>query len=319
MPAFVDDRGSRISHSTQAGSVGAPLRIFLSGGAGLQVKLSDPGVARLDERGDPRGSRRSFVITPRRAGSVMVEARSPATLAVVDAFQLGVVAAVCRDGGGPAPVVFHPGVNHAHVPCGNWPAIQANPGSRTDLDLLCARLSPRELIGAAIQAEFGNKPIGLAHLNWYLFAGRGADFDEADNLKKLLETDGGVQGRLRLLIPRGRRTGTFLGHTEIRQEHYQRDDFQFAFGAIDRLDFWVDFASGTLTAWFQDRYEWHPFYRGLYAVHPGDVPRKTNCVHAACVELKRSGAADSWMKGQATVPLAAVMGSKAAASSRTSF
>ena len=31
--------------------------------------------------------------------------------------------------------------------------------------------------------------------------------------------------------------------------------------------------------------------------------RETNCVHAALVELKSGGAADYWMKGEATIPL----------------
>src|SRR5262245_22046287 len=140
--------------------------------------------------------------------------------------------------------------------------------------------------------------------------GRGSDFDKSSNLEKLLERDQGMQQRLQSLIPHALKTRTFSGYTEIRQSYYQHDDFQFAFGAIDRLDFWVDFASGSLTAWFQDRYEWHPMYRNLYAAHPGDVVRNTNCLHAALVELKRSGATDFWMKGQATVPLATLKGSQ---------
>jgi hypothetical protein len=40
---------------------------------------------------------------------------------------------------------------------------------------------------------------------------------------------------------------------------------------------------------------------------PDDAARETNCLHAALVELKSSGAADFWMKGEATVPLITVL------------
>lgn len=38
--------------------------------------------------------------------------------------------------------------------------------------------------------------------------------------------------------------------------------------------------------------------------------RDTNCVHAALVELRSSGAADVWMKGEATVPLSVIRPAK---------
>ena len=50
---------------------------------------------------------------------------------------------------------------------------------------------------------------------------------------------------------------------KIEQSHYTDQDLRFAFGAIDILDFEVDFAARTIHAWFQDRYEWHPVYPGF--------------------------------------------------------
>ena len=82
---------------------------------------------------------------------------------------------------------------------------------------------------------------------------------------------------------------------------------RFAFGAIDRLDIEVDFDAQTVHSWFQDFYEWPPFYPGLYTAFPDDAARETNCLHAALVELKDSGAADFWMKGEATVPLSVIV------------
>jgi hypothetical protein len=167
-------------------------------------------------------------------------------------------------------------------------------------------MSPRELIGIAMLVKFRDKPLALAHLNWYLTTGRGADFPEDANIKMMLEKDTGVQAAIGSLIPRGRTSGTFPSSLKIEQSNYAMEDLRFAFGAIDQLDFEADFAAGTLHAWFQDRYEWHPFYPGLYTAFSDDGARETNCVHAALVELKTSGAADFWMKGEATVPLSLV-------------
>jgi hypothetical protein len=94
---------------------------------------------------------------------------------------------------------------------------------------------------------------------------------------------------------------------KIEQNDYSNQDLRFAFGAIDQLDVEVDFGARTVHAWFQDRYEWHPFYPGLYAAFPDDGARETNCVHAALVELKSDGAADFWMKGEATAPLSVIV------------
>ena len=155
--------------------------------------------------------------------------------------------------------------------------------------------------------ELRDKPLAKAHLNWYL-AGSGRDFVEDVHLANMLNTDQKVKTAVWLVLFRLPHSGKVETHLELEQRNYSNDDFRYAFGAIDRLDLQVDYATGELHAWFQDRYEWHPFYPGLYDVLLGDEKRPTNCVHAAMVELKDSiGAADYWMKGEATVPLSAVM------------
>lgn len=206
----------------------------------------------------------------------------------------------------PVPTTtFHPGVNHAHAPSGRWADVQANPNSGFWENRACANFAPSTVVGLAIQQEFSDKPLALEHLNWYLGNGGGADFVEDANLNRMLRTDTGVQALLARVIPSGG-GGSFTGHVKVEQSDYQNQDFRFAFGAIDRLDFEVNFAAQTLHAWFQDRYEWHPVYPGLYVHKPGDEVRDTNCVHAALVELKSGGAADFWMKGETTVPLSVV-------------
>ena len=218
----------------------------------------------------------------------------------------GALASITAPAGG---TVFHPGVNHGHLPCGRWADIQKDPNSDLEMDVLCRVMTPRQLIDAATIVKFGDKPIALAHLNWYL-TGKGVDLVEDSNIKTMLMTDEGVQKAIRDSIPPGVRKGKVAKFLKLDQSYYQNQDFRFAFGAIDQLDIEVDFGTGTIHVWFQDRYEWHPYYPGLYDVQSGDGRRSTNCVHAAAVELKSSGAADFWMKGEATVPLFVILPSR---------
>jgi len=215
--------------------------------------------------------------------------------------------------------IFNPGVNHGHSPSGKWSAVQAAPDSSPELNALCPRLSPKQLVDVAIVAKFLTKPIARVHLDWYLSAGRGRDFNENSNIQSMLTSDSGVQALIRGLLSAGPTRGVFTAFSKVEQSNYVSQDLRFAFGAIDRLDIEVDFDAGALHAWFQDRYEWHPFYPGLYTAFPDDGSRETNCLHAALVELKSSGAADFWMKGEATVPLSAVLSGAAAPKGGRSF
>jgi hypothetical protein len=187
---------------------------------------------------------------------------------------------------------------HDHQPSGRWADVQKDPKSGGVVASVCERFNPGRVIylaGLGAMTIAGN-PIAMAHLNWYLNGG-GAVFVEDRNLELMLRTDPGVQAKIRRNVPSGRSTGIFAGNVTITQDDYSSQDFQFAFGEIDRVDFEIDFDCGTLRAWFQDRYEWHPVYP-FYKKMPGDYERPTNCVHAAAVELKSQGAKDYWMKGE---------------------
>lgn len=210
------------------------------------------------------------------------------------------------------PPNFVAGVNHGHQPSGRYADVQANPNNApgfigTALELACKVTGPQGLVNAAISLQFSDKPIALKHLNWYLTDGHGVDFGEDDNIKDWLTRDEGIRSRLKREIfpggPGGIKRGS--GHFSFEQGEFVDQDFLYAFGAIDRVDFEVDFSQDTVRVWFQDRYEWHPVYP-FYDLQPGDVVRETNCLHAALVELKTSGAADFWMKGQAEVALSAI-------------
>jgi hypothetical protein len=98
----------------------------------------------------------------------------------------------------------------------------------------------------------------------------------------------------------------FFDSGEYDPKSDESQDFRFAFGGVDRVDLEVDFSQDTVRVWFQDRYEWHPFYPFYPFVGPthdfpqsGDVRRPTNSLHAAMVEMKTKGAADFCMKGRA--------------------
>lgn len=202
--------------------------------------------------------------------------------------------------------VFTPGVMHNHEPSGRWAEIQANPDSDFPIGGISKLGGPSELLSAASFAKMRDKPLARAHLEWFVSKGGGQDFVEDSNLELMLKTDAKVQAKILSRFPTNQSSGSFADHVKIEQNDYDDDDFQYAFGAIDRLDFEVDFTAGVLHAWFMDRYEWHPYYPSIYKVMDGDIRRPTNAVHAAAVELKSGTARDFWMKGEVTIPLKAI-------------
>lgn len=211
---------------------------------------------------------------------------------------------------------FVPGVAHNHRPSGRWDYIRWHANSGFLINLACFFHSPRGVAESAIEHQFSDKPTALRHLMWYLEAG-GVDFFENDNLDRMVRTSEGFRRRFMVkrngFIQMGRIQNPNRGFMTINQGDYNNEDFRFSWGTIDRMDFEIDDIAGTMRLWFKDRYEFHPYYPSIYSVfgpatnlpedETADVPRETNCVHAAMVELKNDGAADFWMIGQATFPL----------------
>ena len=216
-------------------------------------------------------------------------------------------------------VDWHPGVAHDHTPTGRWADVQRDEATRcaaitgamglagptvegmidAGIACACATMSPANVLALARETVLAGSPLGQAHLDHYL---TGGGVNLAEDLDDVLRRDSGVRGVLAAAIAR-----IATGHVTIAQTDYAVEDFRNAFGAIDRMDYEVDAAAGTVHVWFQDRYEWHPVGYG-YSLFSGDGVRWTNCVHAAAVELQSSGAADYWMFGNATVPLSLVTG-----------
>lgn len=222
-------------------------------------------------------------------------------------------------------VEWHPGVAHHHTPTGRWADVQAEAAAAcgalvassaaggptvggvidAGIACACASLSPADVLGLARRTVLSDSPLGQAHLDHYL---TGGGVNMAEDLDDVIRRDSGVRTVLAAAI-----TSSPAGSVMISQADYAVDDFRNAFGAIDRMDYEVDAAAGTVHVWFQDRYEWHPAGYG-YSRLPGDGVRGTNCVHAAAVEMQSSGAADYWMFGNATVPLSLITGATGAGS-----
>jgi hypothetical protein len=201
---------------------------------------------------------------------------------------------------------FHPGVSHNHQPTNRWSDIQSDARTRClsptssegfVSDCACAIGSPQTVADTINNTLMLPLPLAKKHFNHYL-SGGGANL--MVDLEEVIRNDSGVRGKLASNIK-----ARSVGHFKITQSDYASKDFQFAFGAIDRLDYEADRASGQVHIWFQDRYEWHPVGFG-YKRFPDDGRREDNCVHAAMVELKNSGARDYWMIGDAVIPISMV-------------
>ncbi|HEU5138019.1 MAG TPA: peptidoglycan-binding domain-containing protein [Steroidobacteraceae bacterium] len=297
--------------------------ILVSGATFGEVFSADPDIAKIAPDGLGIAEARALVT------------RDPQTFKIISGKQLGrttITASTLRFADGSSasidvvvktfsnPPKFVAGVNHAHKPSGRYADVQANPNSSFLLSLACKIHSAEGLVELAKSSEFKDKPIALKHLNFYQKDGKGADFIEDANIKDWLTRDSGIKKRLkREIFPGLGRKPKAEGHFTFEQDEYADDaagqDFRFAFGGIDRVDFEVDFSQDTVRVFFQDRYEWHPVYPFYSFIGPsaqfpesGDEVRDTNCLHAALVELKASGAADFWMKGQAEVALSQIVG-----------
>ncbi|MBL8209696.1 MAG: peptidoglycan-binding protein [Bryobacterales bacterium] len=217
--------------------------------------------------------------------------------------------------------VFVRGIEHNHAPSGRWQEVSAAPNNlatgvsdggifdATVMAGICMGCkSPKCTVDKIVALGFGSLPVAKSHIDWYLRVGNGRDFVEDGNILDWIRTDSGIRRTLRdELEGLNNRTGIQSGHFEFTQSDYGNDDFKNAFGGIDRVDFEFDFQRDQCTVWFQDRYEWHPVYPGLYELKEGDDRRSTNCAHAAFVEMKLEGAKDYWMKGEATVPLPLIL------------
>jgi peptidoglycan hydrolase-like protein with peptidoglycan-binding domain len=201
---------------------------------------------------------------------------------------------------------------HNHLPTHKWQELLGKIEQPTDdavgiaLKGLClASAEPQTFVDAAIKLYLGFQPIAMKHLNWYLKDGRGADFIENDNIAKWVDADANLRAEVAHFVRVNRaRSPKYKYYIYFDASRFSSMDFRNAFGTIDKLFIEFDMGPQTVTLSFKDRYEWHPVCQPYYKKEPDDDIRNTNSLHAALVELKVNGAADYWMLGEATLPMA---------------
>jgi hypothetical protein len=293
------------------------------------VMVAHPGQSPVHGTLPVTKNKQTFELHAKFSGSTAVVAavKSAGGLFDFGASHLGVTV---KD---PRLIIFSPGVEHNHQPLSSevdwYNKVCPNPNNRPPDDPLALKLTalaatgptPRKVINLALDEFKKDKPNAAAHLEWYLKEG-GKDFNEDNNIATWIRNDGMARrkiGRLiraKLIASPGvdPNLGSVFGipnlnlvvrdQFEFDREEFGNLDFRNAFGSIDKVDILADLAAGTFRVWFQDRYEFHPMYPGLFLPECKDgKPRNTNFAHAAGVQMKLEGAKDYWMKGQATLPL----------------
>lgn len=209
---------------------------------------------------------------------------------------------------------------HHHEPAeGNWAKIQQISKEKCDdtyleskyltAECLCANNSPAEIMETILGTQMYFMPIAQEHLRYYM-SGKGGIYNENKNLKDLIENDDKVKQLFGNSMGGRINAGVNEGHFMIEQGHYGLQDYRYAFGGIDRVDWMYDPGTKQVMIWFKDPYDFHPYYKDIYKdLGTGDRftqgPRSTNCIHAAAVELLKSGDEDTGaaifiMRGEAT-------------------
>jgi hypothetical protein len=157
----------------------------------------------------------------------------------------------------------------------------------------CACAGPPFIAAEAAKARLAIAgPLAL-ELYQHFLDGSGAKWtiDVADMLKR----DAGVRQKIHTAMKSGALTGT----TRLEQSDYQVEDFRFAFGAIDCVQWVVALPPRSKR---QDTTPVKIAMLDYYEFHPGR-PGVSQCAHAACVELVARGSAKNfWTRGDTTVP-----------------
>ncbi|WP_051367030.1 SpvB/TcaC N-terminal domain-containing protein [Hamadaea tsunoensis] len=204
---------------------------------------------------------------------------------------------------GRAAVEWHPTQPHNHLPgAANWAGVQQVLESKQGFYENYCRDRSFDRVSHLTLGHSEDEPLAHDHLQHYL-TGQGSTLVEDANLDRLLRDDHEIAYWVEKSIVKGvtaagtQKTGLIAGHLRIDQQDYTIAEFKNSFGAIDQVDWSYNLDTGKVQVWFQDRYEWHPVYKGLYDRFADDDVRETNCIHAALVEMKSQGAEDYWMQG----------------------
>jgi hypothetical protein len=168
-----------------------------------------------------------------------------------------------------------------------------HPNARSTVDCTCAAGPPRAVAIAAMARVLAAGPLA-AQLFWHFLGASGTEV--AIDVADMISRSAGVREKIRRSIARGGMSGT----TRLEQSDYRNADLQFAFGAIDCVQWIVQPPAGRrwrsdgrtrIEVKMLDYYEFHPARPGV-----------SQCAHAACVELVARGEAKNfWTRGDAVV------------------
>ncbi|WP_338759137.1 hypothetical protein V7968_29395 [Nocardia vulneris] len=168
--------------------------------------------------------------------------------------------------------------------------------AKAAIDCACAFGDPRDVAIFSMARVIAAGPLAARLFAHFLGAsGTEVTIDVADMIKR----SAGVRDKIRKSIARG----GDIGVTRIEQSEYRNSDLQFAYGAIDCVQWrvlppapkdWRKRPATRIEISMLDYYEFHPARPGV-----------SQCAHAACVELVARGQAKNfWTSGSTVVTLA---------------
>jgi hypothetical protein len=167
------------------------------------------------------------------------------------------------------------------------------PDARSTVDCACAHGSPRQAALAALPVLVAAGSLAR-ELYLHFLGGSGTEMpiDVAGMIARLPS----VREKIRASIAHGGRSGT----TRLNQSDYHDREYQFAYGAIDCVQWqalppanrsWRTDPATQIRLSMLDYYEFHPGRHGV-----------SQCAHAACVEsVARGEARNFWTRGEAVV------------------
>ena len=176
---------------------------------------------------------------------------------------------------------------------GKLPPMPQLPDMRSSVDCACAYGTPATAAAAAMAVVISAGPLAAKLYAHFLGAsGTEVGIDVAD----MINRSAGVRAKIKQSIAGGGMTGT----TRLEQHEYQDRELQFAYGAIDCVQWralppaghsWRSNGATLIEVGMLDYYEFHP-----------NRPGVSQCAHAACVQLVAQGDAKNfWTRGDATV------------------
>ena len=216
------------------------------------------------------------------------------------------------------PNKFPPTDQHHHEPVPEpdvWNAVCKEAAKDPNLIFTLKKLaensaSPETVSTMARVSLFGllgGEPTAIAHFDHYL-SGKGGIVNDDKVLKDWVEGSRHTRGIIAKKIKENKRLGDVNAefNFEYNAKMYDDEDIKDSFGTIDKLNVFADFIKGTVELWFEDSYEWHPTYSQYTRPFKcpntnatGLVERDTIFLHAAMVQMKKRGARDYLMRGNA--------------------